>query len=229
MRRFWRQCDVAEDGEGFAITLDGRGVRTPARASLVVPTRQLAEAIQAEWNAQTDLVDPRTMPMTGIANAAIDHATRDPASFAATIAAYGETDLLCYRDDRDPALAAAQAAGWNPLLAWVEAEYGIEFTLASGVMHVAQPPATMERLAAAVHAMPPFRLAALSPLVTIGGSLVAALAIETGARNGAELWPLLCMDELHQEERWGADDQARAARAARERDWNDAARFLTLL
>jgi chaperone required for assembly of F1-ATPase len=229
VKRFWNDAAVADDAAGFAIRLDGRPVRTPARATLVVPTRALADAIAAEWATQGDDIDPRTMPLTGLANAAIDHAARDPAIFTATLTPFAETDLLCYRDDRDPALAAEQAAAWNPLLAWAESRFAIEFTLASGVMHIAQPAASIAALQAALHALPPFRLAPMAPLVTISGSLVAALAVEAGARDAASLWPTLCLDQLYQERKWGSDAQAAAQRAAHERDWLSAARFLSLL
>lgn len=229
MKRFWKQVAVADDAAGFGIQLDGRPVRTPARAPLVAPTRALADAIAAEWQTQGEDIDPRSMPLTGLANSAIDHAATDPAAFAATLAPFAETDLLCYRDDREAELAAEQAAAWNPLLAWAEARWGIEFTLASGVMHVAQPAATIAALQAALHALPPFRLAPMAPLVTISGSLVAALAVESATRDAAELWPIICLDQLYQERRWGSDAQAEAQRAAHERDWRNAARFLDLL
>ncbi|MDX2209740.1 MAG: ATP12 family protein [Sphingopyxis sp.] len=229
MKRFWKAATVGEDAAGFAIHLDGRAVRTPARAPLIVPTRALADAIAAEWQAQGEEIDPRAMPLTGLANAAIDHAARDPAAFAATLLPYAETDLLCYRDDRDAVLAAEQAAAWNPLLAWAEARWGVEFMLAQGIIHVAQPSATIARMQSAVTALPPFRLAALSPLVTISGSLVAALAVEAGERDAAGLWPVVCLDQLYQERRWGHDTQAALQRAAHERDWLNAAQFLSLL
>jgi chaperone required for assembly of F1-ATPase len=114
------------------------------------------------------------------------------------------------------------------LLAWAEARFGIEFALTAGVIHVAQPAATVAALAAAVHALPPFRLAPLSPLVTISGSLVAALAVEAGAFDAASLWPTLCLDELYQERRWGSDAAAVSLRAAHEAEWLNAARFLAL-
>jgi chaperone required for assembly of F1-ATPase len=229
VKRFWKQVALADAAAGYAIQLDGRPVRTPARAQLAVPTRALADAIVSEWQAQGEDIDPRSMPMTGLANAAIDHAVTDPAAFAATLTPFAETDLLCYRDDRDLVLAAEQAAAWNPLLVAAEARFVVEFTLAKGVMHVAQPPATIAALQAALHALPPFRLAAMAPLVTISGSLVAALAVESGAREATELWPIICLDQLYQERRWGSDAQAQAQRAAHERDWLNAAHFLSLL
>jgi chaperone required for assembly of F1-ATPase len=229
MKRFWKTATTVPQDGGWGIALDGRPVRTPARAPLVVPSEELAEAIAAEWNAQGSDIDPAAMPMTGIANAAIDLATGDRAAFADTIAAYAQTDLLCYRDDRDAALQGEQAAAWNPLLAWAEARHGIEFALAQGVLPIDQPAATVAALREAVHALDPFRLAPLSPLVTIGGSLVAGLALVEDAFAADMLWGAVSLDELYQERRWGADSEAQKARARRAADWGNAARFLRLL
>mgnify|MGYP001091172059 FL=1 len=229
MKRFWKTATTVPQDGGWGIALDGRPVRTPARAPLVVPSEELAEAIAAEWNAQASDIDPAAMPMTGIANAAIDLATSDRAAFAETIAAYAQTDLLCYRDDRDAALQGEQAAAWNPLLAWAEARHGIEFALAQGVLPIDQPAATVAALREAVHALDPFRLAPLSPLVTIGGSLVAGLALVEDAFAADMLWGAVSLDELYQERRWGADSEAQKARARRAADWGNAARFLRLL
>ena len=229
MKRFWKTSAIVPQDGGWGIALDGRPVRTPARTPLVVPSEKLAEAIAAEWNAQGSDIDPAAMPMTGIANAAIDLATGDRAAFAETIAAYAQTDLLCYRDDRDAALQGEQAAAWNPLLAWAEARHGIEFALAQGVLPIDQPAATVAALREAVHALDPFRLAPLSPLVTIGGSLVAGLALVEDAFAADMLWEAVSLDELYQERRWGADSEAQKARAVRESDWHNATRFLRLL
>jgi len=229
VKRFWKEARAARQDGGWGIALDGRAVRTPARAPLLVASEALATAIADEWVAQGETIDPAAMPLTGLANAAIDLAAPDPAAFAVPIAAYAASDLLCYRDDRDTALQAEQAAAWNPLLAWAEARHGIEFTLAQGVLPVDQPAATVAALTGAVRALDPFRLAALAPLVTIGGSLVAALALAEGAFDAAALWEAVSLDELYQERRWGADSEAQQARARREADWYHAARFLGLL
>jgi len=229
MKRFWKKSEAAPQDGGWGIALDGRPVHTPARAPLVVASPALAEAIAAEWAAQGETLDPASMPLTGLANAAIDLASPDPAAFAAPVAAYAESDLLCYRDARDAALQAEQAVAWNPLLAWAEGRHGIEFTLAQGVIPVDQPAATIAALRGAVLDLHPFRLAALTPLVTIGGSLVAGLALIEGAFGAAALWEAVSLDELYQERRWGADSEAQKARARREADWHNAARFLSLL
>ena len=229
MKHFWKEVAVVAEDGGWGIALDGRPVRTPQRAPLAVANAMLAEAVAAEWREQGETIDPATMPMTGLTNAAIDLAAPDPTTFAEPIAAYAATDLFCYRDDRDAALQAEQAAAWNPLLAWAEAHYGVEFTLTQGVLPVDQPAATVAALRDAVLAQDHWRHAALTPRVTIGGSLVAGLALVETAFDADALWDAISLDELYQERRWGADSEAQKARAANKRDWDNAARFLALL
>ncbi|AQR74095.1 ATP12 family chaperone protein [Sphingomonas sp. LM7] len=226
MRRFWKQVTV-EPGNGLA--LDGKPVRTPGRVPLEVPTRALAEAIAQEWRGIGDTLDPRTMPLTGLANAAIDRVAPDPARFAAGLAAYGESDLLYYRAAEPAALVDRQAAIWDPLLDWARGRYDIHFELATGVMHVPQPEATVVQLADAITALDAFRLAALSPIVTISGSLVAALALAEDAATPEAIWQAAHVDEDWQAEQWGEDVLATQAREARRRDFDAGVRFLGLV
>lgn len=229
MKRFWKTVTVAEADGGWQIALDGRPVKTPARVPLVVPTHTLIEAIAGEWATRGEDFDPREMPFTGLANAAIDRVVPDPAAFAATLAAYGETDLTCYRAEEPEELVARQAAEWDPLLDWARGRYDVHFELVTGIMHRPQPAATVERLTAAVHAIGPFRLAGLSPLVTISGSLVAGLALLHDAIEVETAFAATHLDELWQAEQWGEDQLATDARTARERDFLAAARFVRLL
>jgi chaperone required for assembly of F1-ATPase len=229
VKRFWKEAIAVRGEHGWGIALDGRPVRTPQRAPLIVESERLGAAIAAEWRAQGEDIDPAAMPITGLANAAIDLAGPDPVAFAQPVAAYAATDLFCYRDDRDSQLQAEQAAAWNPPLAWAEAHYGVEFILTQGILPIDQPAATQTALRDAVLMIDPHRLAALTPLVTIGGSLVAGLAMIEGAFDAETLWEAVSLDELYQERRWGADAQAQALRAAHKRDWDNAVRFLSLL
>lgn len=228
MKRFYREVAVAPAEGGHGILLDGRPIRTPARAVLAVPTDALAAAMAAEWDAQGDAIVMQTMPLTGIANAAIDLVAPGPAAFAAPLARYGESDLLCYRAP-EADLAAEQGRVWNPILEWAETRLRIEFALASGVMHVAQPAGIAEALGAALLELDPFRLAALAPIITIGGSLVVGLALVHSAFDSESLWQAVTLDERWQEERWGEDAEATAARELRHNEWQAAARFLALL
>jgi chaperone required for assembly of F1-ATPase len=225
VKRFYATATV----EAGAILLDGRPVRTPARAPLMLPTPALAEAVAAEWAAQGERIDPASMPLTGLANAAIDRVAPDPAAFAAPIIRYSETDALCYRAESPAELRREQAAAWDPLLDWARVRFDVAFAVTSGVIPVAQPPHTVSRLGEAIMARDPFALAALQPLVTIGGSLVAALAVAEAAFAAPEAFAATHLDELWQARLWGEDELATRARAARERDFLVAARFLAFL
>ena len=229
MRRFWKDADVHAEGEGWGIRLDGRPVRTPARETLTVPARALADAIADEWRSAGETVDPRAMPLTGTANAAIDRVAPEREGFAGGLARYAEADLACYRSDWPPELVERQAEAWDPLLAWARRRYDVDFATTSGLIHVPQPQATIEQLAHAVAALDPYRLAALSPLVTIGGSLVAALALLEKAITPDEAWNAVSIDERWQLEQWGADSEAQLALDNRQRDFMSATRFLDLL
>lgn len=229
MNRFYERAAAAPAAGGVAVLLDARPVRTPARAALEVPSEALAEAIAAEWNAQGDKVDPRTMPLTGLANAAIDRVAPEQAAFAAGLARYGESDLLCYRAEGPRPLVERQAAAWDPLLAWARRRYDADFTVTAGIVHRPQPPATVERLAAAVAARDAFRLAALAPLVTISGSLIVALALAEGEIGVDQAWAAANVDEAWQAEQWGEDPLAADALENRRSEFHAASQFLTLL
>ena len=229
MKRFYKNAAVSPETGGVAILLDGRPVRTPAKNALRVPTEELAEAIADEWNAQGERIDPHAMSLTGLANAAIDRVLPDPAAFAATLAAYGDSDLLCYRSEGPKALVERQEGIWDPLLAWARKRYDIDFELVCGVMHRAQPERTVERLAQVIAERSPFQLAALAPLVTIAGSLLIALALAEGEIGLEQAWRAATLDEAWQAEQWGEDALAAQALDARRRDFEAAYRFLTLL
>lgn len=225
MKRFWKEARV-EDGQ---VLLDGRPVRTPKRNLLELPSAALASAVAEEWNGVGEDLDPRQLPLTGLANAAIDIVATDRNAFADGLARYAEADLLAYRATSPDALIARQAREWDPLLDWVRTRYDVHVEVVGGIMHRAQPGATIARLRDAVLARTDFELAALSPIVTIGGSLVVGLALVERAFDSEQLWSAVSLDELWQEELWGEDALGVEARAARKRDWDAAVRFLELL
>lgn len=229
MRRFWKEVAVVPEAGGHGIALDGKPVRTPGRAPLVAPTPALAEAIADEWRGVGDTLDPRAMPLTGLANAAIDRIAPAPEGFAAGLAAYAASDLLCYRADAPEPLIARQRAAWDPLLDWARTRYDVHFELAEGVMPTPQPPATLTRIAEAVAALDPWRLAALSPVVTVSGSVIAGLALAEGAAIADQVWAAGQVDEDWQVEQWGEDTLATQARETRRRDFDAGARLLSLL
>lgn len=229
MKRFYKEAEARPSDGGFAILLDGRPVKTPARNALIVPGESLAEAISAEWAGQGDEIDPRAMPLTGLANAAIDRVSADPEAIARSLAAYGETDLLCYRAETPRGLAARQAEAWDPILAWARRRFDVDFEIVGGVMHRAQQDKTLGQLTRAVVARTPWELAGLSPLVTIGGSLVVALALVEDAIDLDTAWAAATLDEAWQAGHWGEDAEVASALEARRRDFAAAYRFLTLV
>lgn len=229
MKRIWTDVTVERDGDGWGISLDGRPVRTPARAALVVPTELLARAAADEWSSAGDEIDPRAMPITGLANAAIDRVAVDRQAFAAGLGRYAEADLACYRAEGPSGLVERQAQSWDALLGWARRRFDADFRTTAGVVHVDQPPATVERLSHAVATLDAFQLAGMSPLVTIGGSLIAALAVLERAITPEQAWEAVTVDDRWQLEQWGADAEAVAALDNRRRDFFAAARFLELL
>lgn len=226
MKRFW--TDVRVDADRV-IRLDDRPVRTPGRTPLALPGDALATAVAEEWRGVAETIDPRTMPLTGLANAAIDRIAPARADFAAGLAAYADSDLLCYRADAPHELVARQAAAWDPLLDWARERYDVHFEIVTGIIHRDQPPATRARLREAVASRDAFHLAGLSPVVTLTGTLVGALALAEAAVDADTLWRAANVDEDWQAEHWGEDALAAEARAARRRDYDAGVRWLTLL
>jgi len=226
---FWSEVGVTGAGAGFQVTLDGRGVRTPAKAPLILPTRALAEGIAAEWRAQSGKIDPSSMPLTRLANAAIDKVVPQFAEVAAMLAAYGETDLICYRAEGPAALVERQGQGWDPLLDWAREALQAPLICAAGVMHVAQPEASLARMRARLDAFTAFELAAFHDLVALSGSLVLALAVVEGRLEGPAAWELSQLDESWQAEHWGADSEASELMRRKRGDFLQAATAFGLL
>jgi len=226
VKRFWTAAAaVATDG-GWTFTLDARRVRTPARALLLVPTAALAEAIAAEWNAQGPEVRPLDMPLTGLANAAIDRAGPE---IAAAIAAYGAHDLTCYRAEGPTELVAWQAAAWDPVIQWAARRYDVAFQLGTGVKPVDQPAPTLAQLRAAVDALGRFHLTGLYPIVSVTGSLLIGLALLERAIDAEAAWAAGEVDAVWQAQKWGDDPLAHTPRAERRAALVTAAKFLELL
>ena len=229
MKRFWKIAEAVPQDGASAVQLDGKPLRTPMRDPLVVPTEALAGAIAEEWNSVGEQIHPFRMVLTGLANAAIDRVRPDPAAFAAGLAKYARADLTCYRAEHPPGLVALQAQSWDPLLAWARRRFDVDFRITNGIMHVDQPEATIRRLGHAAASLDEFRLAGLSPLVTIGGSLIAALAVLEWEVPPDEAWNAVTIDERWQFDQWGTDAEAEERLENRRADFLAAARFLELL
>lgn len=227
-RRFWTAAKAEPCDHGFTVRLDGRPVKTPAKAPLIVPTLALAQAIAAEWDAQQGTVKPETMPSTRSANSAIDKVTPLFDAVVDEVAGFGGSDLLCYRAEAPMELVARQEADWGPLLDWLRTDLGVDLAVTSGVIPVTQPPESLVRLRAAVAGHDPFRLVALHDLVAITGSLVLGLAVARGRLEADEAFRISRIDEHWQIEQWGEDEEAAAMEAHKLASLRHAARFYGL-
>lgn len=214
-KRFYKVVGVAEVEAGHAITLDGRHARTPARAPLALPTAELAAAVAAEWDAQVEIIDPRLMPLTRLANVAIDGVAASAEAVAAEIVKYAGSDLICYRAEGPERLVARQTELWDPVLAFARDALGARFLLAEGVMFVAQPEEALEAVSHAVPRENPFVLAALSVMTTISGSALIALGVHQGRFSVEDGWAAADLDEAWNAEVWGFDSEAEARRTMR--------------
>lgn len=228
-KRFYEAAGVAEGEGGYTLVLDGRPARTPARSPLALPTRPLAEAVAAEWQAQGQTIDPAAMPLTRLANSAIDGVAPRRDAVLDDLAAYAGTDLVAYRAGSPDSLVAAQAAAWDPVLDWAREALGVRLILGEGVMHVAQPETSVAAIRAALRETEgAFRLAALHAMTTLAGSVLIALATARGHLSPAEGWLAANVDEDFQARVWGYDAEAAARRADREAEFLAAARMHAL-
>jgi chaperone required for assembly of F1-ATPase len=224
-KRFYATAGVADTPDGFAITLDDKPVRTPSRRPLVLPSREMAEAVAAEWVAQRDVINPMTMPLTRLANSVIDAVADRVEAVADDVARYFESDLLCYRAGHPDVLVEREARHWDPVLFWAADTFGAHFILAQGIMHVRQPE---QAVAAARAALPgePWPIAAFHIVTTLTGSALLALALWHGAFDEDQVWSAAHVDEDFNSEQWGVDGEVAARRAARLVDFRAAARVL---
>jgi len=217
MKRFYNDVAIAGRGNSFEVTLDGKPIRTPLRKILLLPTRAIAEAIAAEWERAEGTVDPAAMQLTRLASATTDHGPERDRGVIDNILKFADSDLLSYRAEV-PELAQRQAAGWDPILAWLADAYGAHLAVTSGIQPIDHPPDALSKLRKAVSALDDFALMALIAAAAITGSLALALAMLGGRLSAKEALGLSRIDETYQSAKWGEDEEAarRAARLARE-------------
>ncbi len=230
VKRFYKQATAGETDAGFALLLDGKTARTPAKKRLVLPSRALAQAIATEWAAQESEIDPAKMPLTRLANLAIDRVSEEAASIREEIVRYASSDHVLYRAAEPEGLVALQAAHWDPILEWAHSALGARLILAAGVNFVAQPEAALAAVRAEVENWPPpFALAALASLASLAGSALIALALVRGRLTAVEGWNAAHVDEDWNVRQWGEDAEAFSRRAQRFSEFEAAAKMLALL
>lgn len=227
-KRFYKDAAVERRDGKFLIVLDGRGVKTPKKRDLALPTQALAEAIAAEWAEQGERINPATMPLTRIANTAIDAVADHMAEVAADIEAFAGNDLTCYRAEGPEALVRRQSNAWDPVVAWAKTALGAEFLVGEGVLPIEQPASSVAAIGKALEGAGPFRLAALHIMTTLTGSALIALAHAMGRLTLEEAWAAAHVDETWQAEQWGWDAEAQARARHRKEEFSAASRALTL-
>jgi len=229
MKRFYKDVSVAEEGGAFRVLLDGRTLKTQAKATLELPTKALAEAVAQEWRDVGEDIDPTLMPLTRLSFAAIDGVKVDRARVADHALSFGGADLLSYRADTPQELIARQAAAWNPVLDWAKERYGAALRVTTGITHVEQPTEALAALRKAIDAQPDFALAALHTATTITGSLVLALALIDGRLTAEQAFAAATVDETFQAEKWGMDHEAEQRLKRHAAELSGAEIFLRLL
>ena len=227
-KRFYAGAGVGEADGGPTVTLDGKPIKTPSGRTIILPVRSLAEDIAAEWNAQTDTIDPLTMPLTRFANSVVQGVIDDTEAVGGDVAKYFASDLLFYRASHPERLVAREAAHWDPILFWAAETFNAHFILAEGVVHVRQPD---QAIAAARAALPadPWAIAAMHVITTLTGSALLALALFHGVIDHAQAWAAAHVDEDWNAEQWGVDEEAAARKTAKLVDFNAAVRVLKAL
>jgi chaperone required for assembly of F1-ATPase len=227
-KRFYAGAGIGEADGGYTVTLDGKPIKTPSGRVVTVPVRSLAESIAAEWDAQADIIDPLTMPLTRLANSVVQGVSDNADAVADDVAKYLASDLLFYRAGHPEGLVAREAAHWDPIVFWAAESLGAHFILAEGVMHVRQPEAA---IAAARAALPrdPWAIAAVHVITGVTGSALLALALVHGAVDQAQAWAAAHVDEDWNAEKWGVDEEAAMRKAAKLVDFNAAVGVLKAL
>jgi chaperone required for assembly of F1-ATPase len=228
-RRFYKTVSIAGEEAPFTIHLDGKAVHTPLKSLLDLPGRNLAEAVASEWRAQNETIDPATMPLTRLANTAIDRVDPNRSRVIDEIVKFAGSDLVCYRASAPERLRERQATAWDDVLTWAHQALDANLTTASGIVFRDQPPGALAGIRSYLVTKSSWELAAIHNLTTLTGSALLALMVAAGAKTGEAAWSAAHVDEDWQNEHWGVDEEAQARRAAHRRDFDATLTFLSLL
>ncbi len=224
-KRFYKSVAVTDQ---FGIALDGRNVKTPLKAAMILPTRPLAEAVAAEWDAQAEVINPHAMPLTKLANTAIDRAIPEKSKIAAEILEFAGSDMICYRAESPAGLVQRQLAHWDPIIAWAKEDLGAGFATVSTITHRHQSPAALQALNVAIMSLDSFSFVAVHNLATLTGSALLATMLAAGRITADAAWLAANVDEDWQIATWGEDAEAMARRAGRMNEFSASVKFADL-
>ena len=225
-KRFYKMVSVGDD---LAILLDGRAVKTPMKQKLILPKRPLAEAVAEEWQAQVKLINPALMPLTKLANTALDRVGTERAHVADEVVGFAGNDLVCYRAAEPAHLVAMQASAWDSVLTWASTALDAQFVTTKGVVHVNQSASAITAIEIHIASLDAFALTAVHNAMTLTGSALLALMLHARAIGAETAWNAAHVDEDFQIAQWGEDDEAAARRENRKTEFNGTAQFMNLL
>jgi len=215
--------------DGWRIELDGRVVKTPLGKPYLVPTAALADGIAGEWNAQGEKIVPASMPLAGLANAAIDKIAMEPQVFIDQLVGYARSDLLCYWAEAPDDLVARQRGVWQPVLDWARENMEARFIATTGVLPIEQPQETLKVIADLLGGITAHHLTGLVDLAGRMNSVLLALAVWKGRLGADEAFNTAYLDDIFQEEQWGEDTDAIHRRSVIRAEILSTAGFLVLL
>lgn len=228
LKKFYKEACVAGKAPPYSIALDGRTMKTPLKSTLEIPTKALAEAIAAEWNAQEEVVDLAQMYLTKYANTAIDVVALRKEAVVDEIVAFASSDLICYRADTPQGLVERQTAAWDPVLAWAQKTHKLNFICVAGVIYASQPEPTLALAHEMLMARDAYGLTAIHNLTTLTGSALLSVAVVEGAITPQACWSAAHLDEDWNIELWGTDEDASRRRAVRREEFDGILRFYEL-
>jgi chaperone required for assembly of F1-ATPase len=224
-KRFYKS--VAVTGQ-FGIVLDGRSVKTPLKAPLVLPNRALAEAVAAEWDAQIEVINPHAMPLTKLANTAVDRAVAERLKISAEILEFAGSDMVCYRAESPEGLVLHQTTHWDPIIAWARSDLNAGFETVSTITHKIQPSAALQALEAHITTLDPFSFVVIHNLTTLTGSALLAAMVAAGKIPADGAWQAANVDEDWQIGTWGEDPEAATRRAGRFKEFSACVKVVNL-
>ena len=228
-KRFYKEVSVTGEDPAFGIALDGRALKTPLKAPLAIPGRELAEAIAAEWNAQTEFINPALMPLTKLVNTTIDRVAPERPRIIAEITSFADADLICYRAESPAAFMELQSRHWDPVLEWAAKALKTPFHTTTAILHKAQPPAALSALGNLLESFNSHQLCAIHNLSTLTGSALLGTALGSCALTWDAAWTAAHVDEDWQISHWGEDAEAVARRAGRKREFEATANYLRMV
>ena len=228
-KRFYKEVAVTGEASAFGIALDGRAVKTPLKAHLAIPSRELAEAIAAEWNGQTEFINPALMLLTKLVNTAIDRVAPERPRIIGEITSFADADLICYRAESPAAFMELQSCHWNPVLEWAEKALKTPFHTTTAILHKTQPRQALAALGSLLESFNSHQLCAIHNLSTLTGSALLGTAVGAGAITPDAAWTAAHVDEDWQISHWGEDSEAVARRAGRKREFEATANYLRMV